>query len=149
MQLTQSNMIYTTHDELTGTLVLVHSDTKDYQVSNQGLIGMIIADDLKNDMIYVGFGMGEQSLYTAGELWALKRSNLVYADMMRNSTKLDTLDFKDIFRICMLLDSGLMKDRRKAIELSRYNDVIRSFAMAPLAEVFGIRQVQHLQTLSA
>ena len=138
-------MIYT-HDELTGTLVLVHPGLRDFSTSNNCLIGMITADDLTRDIIYVSFGMSEQTMYTAEALLTLRRSNLIYSDMMRNSTKLDTLDFKDIFKICMLLDSGLMKDRRKAIELSRYNDVIRSYTMAPLTEVFGIRQMQALET---
>lgn len=136
------------NDELTGTLVLVNPSTQEYPVSRQGMIGLVTAEDLANDIIYVGFNMGEQTRYTSDALMVLKKPSIIYADMMRNATKIGTADFKELFRVCLLLDSGLMKDKRSAIETARHNQVIREYTMIPLSEVFGIRQMRQLQTVS-
>lgn len=141
-------MNYITNDELTGTFVLVNPGVTEYPVAHQGTIGVITAADLKNDTIYIGLGMGEQTRYTSDALLVLKKPSLIYFEMMQNATKIDTPDFKQLFRVCMLLDSGLIKHKRNAIEMARDNDVVRGYSMSSLRETFVIRNVRKTQTIS-
>jgi len=141
-------MNYMINDELTGTFVLVTSETKDYPIANTGMIGIITAADIQQDTIYIGFGTGEQTRYTSDALMVLKKPSLIYFEMMQNATKIETTDFKQLFRVCMLLDSGLIKHKRNAIELARDNKVVLNYSMSSLSETFAIRNVRKLQSLS-
>lgn len=136
------------NDELTGTFVLVHPQKKDYPIANPGMIGVVTAADITQDTIYIGFGTGEQTRYTSDALLVLKKPSLIYFEMMQNATKIDTPDFKQLFRLCMLLDSGLIKHKRSAIEMARENEVVRSYSMFVLAETFAIRNVRKIQSVS-
>ena len=143
-----SKMNYMINDELTGTFALVTSETKEYPIANTGMIGIITAADIKNDIIYIGFGTGEQTRYTSDALLVLKKPSLIYFEMMQNATKIETPDFKQLFRVCMLLDSGLIKHKRNAIEMARDNEVVRGYSMSSLAQTFVIQNVRKLQSIS-
>ncbi len=135
---------YTKHsimnDELTGTLVMVHPDLKGDPICKQGNVGIIITESFENDYVCVSFRTGEQSYYTHDVLLTLKRPSIIYSDILRNSIALETADFKQLLRISLLVDSGLNKDKRAAMELAISNELIRKYIMHPLTQISPIKQ---------
>lgn len=128
------------NDELTGTLVMVHPDLKGDPICKQGNVGIVTTESLENDYVCVSFRTGEQGYYTHDVLLTLKRPATIYADILRNSTVLPTGDFKQLLRISLLIDSGLNKDKRAAMELAIGNEVIREYIMQPLTQTIYITQ---------
>jgi len=129
------------NDELTGTLVMVHPDLKGDPISKQGNIGVITTENFENDYVCVSFRTGEHGYYTHDALLVLKKSTTIYKDLLRNAKKLETAHFKILLRISLLVDSGLNKDKRAAMELAISNEIVRSYVLYPLAETINISQL--------
>jgi hypothetical protein len=128
------------NDELTGTLVMVHPDLKGDPICKQGNVGIVTTESLENDYVCVSFRTGEQGYYTHDVLLALRRPATIYAEILRNATVLPTADFKQLLRISLLVDSGLNRDRRAAMELALSNQVVRDYIMLPLTQTIRIKQ---------
>lgn len=125
------------YDELTGTLVLVHPHLVNDPAGKHNQIGMITSADLENDDIMVSFGKDGQGRYATDALMVFKKNSTIYFDMMKDATKMEVGDFKEIFRISMLLDSGLTKDQRVAMELAKNNPLALEYSMATIEEELG------------
>jgi len=129
------------NDELTGTLVMVHPDLKGDPICKQGNVGIITTENFENDYVCVSFRTGEHGYYTHDALLVLKRSVAIYTDLLRDATKMETSDFKGMMRISLLVDSGLKKDKRAAMELAIIDEKIRTRIMRPLTEAMLIKQL--------
>jgi hypothetical protein len=129
------------NDELTGTLVMVHPDLKGDPICKQGNVGIITTENFENDYVCVSFRTGEHGYYTHDALLVLKQSATIYSDLMRNATKMETPDFKGLLRISLLVDSGLNKNKRAAMEIALSDEKIRNRIMRPLTEAMIIRQL--------
>jgi hypothetical protein len=127
-------------DELRGTLVLVHPDLTVDPAHKQGQIGMVtdIIPDVDN--VFVSFGHGLQALYSSDALLALRNQREIYQDMLANATKMETPDFKALFRLTLFQQSGQKKDQQAAMELARDNAAVRNYAMVSVQEKFGIKE---------
>ncbi|OKS85201.1 hypothetical protein [Mucilaginibacter polytrichastri] len=128
------------NDELTGTLVMVHPDLKGDPICKQGNVGIITTENFENDYVCVSFRTGEHGYYAHDALLVLKRSATIYADIMRNATRMDTPQFKELLRISLLVDSGLKKNKRAAMELALSNEIIRGYVLHPFAETINVSE---------
>lgn len=139
------------NDELSGTYALVHPDLTDDPAKRQGQIGIITYTDLANDDVYVSFDKGQQALYSSDALLVLNKSNDIYWDSFHDRKDLSTDDFKNMLQVSLLLQSGLRKDAKAAIEMAANSPVIRERAMSTLKDQLGITvgdTIEHRHTTS-
>ncbi|WP_431293347.1 hypothetical protein [Pedobacter sp. P26] len=92
-------------EDLTGTLVAVHPQLTTDPVSRQGQIGMVVAADLKNDTISVGFGSPELGHYSSDALLVLKEKNQLYQDALLGHKELGPEVFKQLLFVNMIQDN--------------------------------------------
>ena len=128
------------HDELSGTLVLVHPDLVHDPEERKNRIGIIASAELENDNVMVSFGKDGQSLFSADALLVLRKHNDISFDTMRDHHQISAEDFKDLLKISLLANSSLTKDHRQAIEIARENRTALEYSMASLEEELGLSQ---------
>ncbi|PWS32674.1 hypothetical protein [Pedobacter paludis] len=92
-------------EQLTGTIVAVHPELTTDPVSRQGQIGMVVAADLKNDTISVGFGSPELGHYSSDALLVLKEKNQLYQDALLGHKELGPEVFKQMLFVNMIQDN--------------------------------------------
>ncbi|SDF27750.1 hypothetical protein SAMN05216464_11598 [Mucilaginibacter pineti] len=125
-------------EELRGTLALVHHELTDDPAKRQGQIGMITDIDLDQDDVFVSFEKGHQAKYSTDALLVLRNHKDVYRDLMSNATKMDSPDFKALFQLNLLQQSGSAKDLRSAMEIAQSNEKIRAYSMSSLEDKLGV-----------
>jgi hypothetical protein len=128
------------HDELSGTLVLVHPQLLTDPAEKKNQIGIIASAEIENDNVIVSFGNDGQALFSADALLVLKKPASIHFDTMQDHLKMNTQDFKYLLRVGMLANSNLTKDHRQAIEISRDNPAVLAYSMASLEEELGLKQ---------
>jgi hypothetical protein len=128
------------HDELSGTLVLVHPQLLTDPAEKRNQIGIIASAEIENDNVIVSFGNDGQALFSADALLVLKKPASIHFDTMQDHLKMNTQNFKDLLRVGMLANSNLTKDHRQAIEISRDNPAVLAYSMASLEEELGLKQ---------
>lgn len=124
-------------EELTGTLVLVRPEVKNDPIGRQGKAGMIMYADLEQDDIYVTFGNDLRGRYESKSLLVFKTPNEIYKELIGNTKDIPIPEMKDLYRIGMLLDTGLSKDAKEAMKLAEANPAIHERAMMTLQEQLG------------
>lgn len=127
------------HDELSGTLVLVHPQLLTDPADKKNQIGIIASAEIENDNVVVSFGNEGQALFSADALLVLKKPGSIHFDTMQDHLKMNAQDFKDLLRVGMLANSSLTKDHRQAIEISRDNPAVLEYSMASLEEELGLK----------
>lgn len=125
-------------EELRGTLALVHHELTDDPAKRQGQIGLITDIDIEQDNVFVSFEKGHQALYSTDALLVLRNHRDVYRDLMSNATKMDSTDFKALFQLNLLQQSGSQKDLRSAMEIAQGNEKIRAYSMSSLQDKLGV-----------
>lgn len=128
------------HDDLAGLFVLVHPILVYDPADKKNHIGIIASAELENDHVMVSFGRDGQALFSADALLVLKKPNEIHFDAVKDATKMDIKDFKQTLEVSLLANSPHVKDRRRAVELSRDNPNIQQYSMASLEDEMGIRQ---------
>lgn len=128
------------HDELSGTLVLVHPQLLTDPAEKKNQIGIIASAEIENDNVIVSFGNDGQALFSADALLVLKKPGSIHFDTMQDHLKMNAQNFKDLLRVGMLANSNLTKDHRQAIEISRDNPAVLAYSMASLEEELGLKQ---------
>jgi hypothetical protein len=99
---------------------------------------MITDIDLEQDNVFVSFEKGEQALYSTDALLVLRNQNDVYRDLMSNATKMDGPDFKALFKLNLLQQSGSRQDLQSAMEIAQGNEKIRAYSMNSLQDKLGV-----------
>ena len=127
------------HDELSGTLVLVHPQLLTDPAEKKNQIGIIASAEIENDNVIVSFGNDGQALFSADALLVLKKPASIHFDTMQDHLKMNTQNFKDLLKVGMLANSNLTKDHRQAIEISRDNPTVLAYSMASLEEELGLK----------
>jgi hypothetical protein len=128
------------HDELSGTLVLVHPQLLTDPAEKKNQIGIIASAEIENDNVIVSFGNDGQALFSADALLVLKKPASIHFDTMQDHLEMNTQNFKDLLRVGMLANSNSTKDHRQAIEISRDNPAVLAYSMASLEEELGLKQ---------
>jgi len=108
------------NEDLTGSLVLVRPDLTNAPARQQGQIGIVSYVDLKDD-VFVSFKDGTEGIYKGGSLFRLKSRDTIFTDLMSNASSLELKDFKDLYKISLLLDKGRNTDVWQALEIAGGN----------------------------
>jgi hypothetical protein len=125
-------------DELTGELVIVNPGLANDPAARQGQIGMITSADIGQDDVFVSFGKGEQARYSFDALQVLKKPNDLYRGLMGHSKEMETFDFKTLFQISLLQQSGNTKDIRTAMTMAMTSDTLKKYSLVSLDEHLGL-----------
>ncbi len=120
--------------------MLVHPNLVFDPAGKRNQIGIISSAELDNDNVVVSFGKDGQALFSADALLVLKKPNDIHSNAVRDATQMEVKDFKQTLEVSLLASSPLMKDRRRAVELSRDNSNVQQYSMASLEDELGIRQ---------
>ena len=132
------------HDELTGTLVLVHPDLVYDPAEKKNQIGIIATAQLEDDNVMVSFGKAGQALFSANALLVLRKHNDISFDIIKDHYHIDKGDFKKLLEVSMLANSRFTKDHRQAIEMARDNRNVLEYSMDSLENELGLKQDQYL-----
>ena len=121
------------NNELYGTLVLVHPDLKDDPARQQGKVGVLTYVD-SNEDIYVSFLNNAEGKYKSENLFQLKDREQLFS-ALSDSTSLEVNDYKDLYKIGLLQDSGRSTDILRALEIAGNNSSIREKSLVKLEEL--------------
>ncbi len=128
------------NNDLHGTLVLVRPDLKDDPAKQQGKVG-ILTYVAANEDIFVSFRNHAEGRYTAGDLFQLKDKHELFSDLMDYGSSLGLKDYKDLYKISLLQDSGRSTDILHALEIAGANASIRDKSLVTVQERMGCRAV--------
>lgn len=123
---------------LLGTLVLIHPDVRDDALQMQGKPGMIADADLPADNIFVTFGNGRNGLYSSNCLLAMKNAKEIFGDLMAHAKDMPVAEFKTLFQVSNLLDTGTSEKTKEAMKLVAEHPGIIPRAMVSLDEKLGM-----------
>jgi len=129
------------NEDLTGSLVLVRPDLENDPVRQQGHIGIVSYVDLKDD-VFVSFKDGTEGIYKGDSLLQLKNRDKIFTDLMSNACSLELKDFKDLYKISLLLDIGRSTDVWQALEIARDNPDIWKGSLVAIDSDIAERQSQ-------
>jgi hypothetical protein len=125
--------------ELQGAIVLVRPDLKTDPAGQQGKIGVVSYASQVDD-IYVNFG-DKEGVYSSDALFKLKNRKELFDELM-NGSALAVKDFKDLYKIGLLQDTGRPKDIVQALEIARDNPAIWEHTLEPTGKTLAQRQEQ-------
>ena len=120
------------NDELTGVMVLIHPELPVDPASRQGQVGRITSSELEKDNVFVGFGAGQQALYSADALLVFKPTAEIYAILESRKELMSKDHFDKLFKINLLQQFGMTPAVRNAMKLAASDKVVRDLAMDSL-----------------
>src|ERR1700756_4539954 len=106
---------------LHGALALVRPDLENDPVRQQGEIGIITYADEVHNELYVIFDNGKEGVYPGEALCQFKTPEDVAASPVNNEREMQLKDYKDVYKIGLLLELGRSEDLMKALEIARDN----------------------------
>jgi hypothetical protein len=130
------------HNELLGTVVLVHPRLSNDPAGRKNQIGIITSAELEQDDITVSFNEKEQALFSSDALLVLRDVDDIKVDALNDFTLLPFYDYGDIMDIIMLAGSPHTENRRAAVELSRGNPAAMEYTMNSLNNELALKQDQ-------
>jgi hypothetical protein len=125
---------------LHGALALVRPDLENDPVRQQGEIGIITYADEVNNEVYVIFDNGKEGVYQGEALFQFKAPEDVAASPLDNAREMELKDYKDVYKIGLLLDLGRSEDLMKALEIARDNPDIWRDVFVTVGERIEQRQ---------
>ena len=127
---------------LHGALALVRPDLENDPVRQQGEIGIITyADEVRNEL-YVIFDNGKEGVYPGEALFQFKTPEDVAASPVNSDREMQLKDYKDVYKIGLLLELGRSEDLMKALEIARDNPDIWNDVFVTVGERIEQRQKQ-------
>jgi hypothetical protein len=126
------------NNQLHGTLVLVRPDMEHDPVNQQGEVGVLtyVAED---QGVFVSFRNSVEGKYDAGNLMQLKDRDQIFAER-KNYGDLEIEDYKDLYKISLLLDMGRSQDILRALEIAGKNPAVWQKTLLPVAERMVAKQ---------
>lgn len=128
-------------NELHGTLVLVHPGLENDPAGQQGKVGILTYVD-SNDEIYVSFANKVEGHYSPNALLQLKDRSELFPGLMTDASLLDLNDFKDLYKISLLQDTGRSTDIWRALEIAGNNPAIWSKCLVPVENSIPLKMEQ-------
>ena len=127
---------------LHGALALVRPDLENDPVRQQGEIGIITYADEVHNELYVIFDNGKEGVYPGEALFQFKTPEDVAASRVDNDREMQLKDYKDVYKIGLLLELGRSEDLMKALEIARDNPDIWRDVFVTVGERIEQRQKQ-------
>ncbi|NOW95957.1 hypothetical protein [Mucilaginibacter sp. SG564] len=119
------------NESLNGTLVLVRPDLTVDPANGQGKVAIVTYDREQSKEVYVAFNNGKEAIYPPEFLLKLKDKNNILRDLMANGASMPLDNFKDLYKISLLLDRGTNTARWQALEVAAHNPAIWDKALQP------------------
>jgi len=118
-------------ESLNGTLVLVRPDLTVDPANGQGKVAIVNYESPQSQQVYVAFNNGREAIYPPEFLLKLKDKNTILKDLTANGSAMPLNNFKDLYKISLLLDRGTSIARWQALELAGQNPAIWDKALQP------------------
>ena len=122
------------HDELTGTLVLVHPELEHDPAGRQNEIGIIVNSDLADDDILISFQDNEYASFTSDALLVLLPAEQIHQNLAELAYEVAFPDLKALTQIDLFLRYGSENKQFDALELARNNKNIQPLCLESLAD---------------
>lgn len=119
------------NESLNGTLVLVRPDLTVDPANGQGKVAIVTYDREQSKEVYVAFNNGKEAIYPPEFLLKLKDKNNILRDLTANGASLSLDNFKDLYKISLLLDRGTNTAHWQALEVASHNPAIWDKALQP------------------
>lgn len=118
--------------------MLLHPDVYFDGETQVGYTGQLAEADVEADRFYVDLGNGkEPKLFASDWLMVLKDRDQIFELLTCNTTHLEQADVKDLYRICLLLDSPEPEHQQSALEIASANEQIREHVLVTLEDSLG------------
>jgi hypothetical protein len=131
------------NSHLHGTLVMVRPDMENARLSLAGEIGILTYIDT-HDEAFVSFRNGAESRYSPEDLVQLKNRDEIFSEL-ENYRDFSVEDYKDLYKITLLLDMGRSTDILRALEIAGNNEAVWDQTLVPVSDRMT---VQHDLSLS-
>jgi hypothetical protein len=119
------------NENLNGTLVLVRPDLTIDPASRQGKVAIVTYDREQSKEVYVSFNNGREAMYPPEFLLKLKDKQTILNDLTANGRSMPLDNFKDLYKISLLLDRGTNIAQWQALEIAGNNPAIWDKALQP------------------
>jgi hypothetical protein len=119
------------NESLNGTLVLVRPDLTVDPANGQGKVAIVTYDREQSKEVYVAFNNGEEAVYPSEFLLKLKDKNAILKDLATNGSAMQLDNFKDLYKIRLLLDRGTNIANWQALEIAGKNPALWDKALQP------------------
>jgi hypothetical protein len=119
------------NENLNGTLVLVRPDLTIDPASRQGKVAIVTYDREQSKEVYVSFNNGREAIYPPEFLLKLKDKQTILSDLTANGRSMPLDNFKDLYKISLLLDRGTNIAQWQALEIAGNNPAIWDKALQP------------------
>lgn len=123
------------NENLNGTLVLVRPDLTIDPGSRQGKVAIVTYDSEQSKEVYVAFNNGREAIYPPEFLLKLKDKQTILSDLTANGRSMPLDNFKDLYKISLLLDRGTNIAQWQALEIAGNNPAIWDKALQPAKSV--------------
>ncbi len=123
-----------THDDLTGTLVLVHPELEYDPAGRKNEIGIIVNSDLADDNMLVSFQDNEYASFTSDALLVLLPDEQIHQNLADLAYETSFPDLKALTMIDLFLRYGSGDTHFKALELARDNKNIQHLCLLSLED---------------
>lgn len=119
------------NSDLNGTLVLVRPDLTIDPANGQGKVAVVNYHSLQSNEIYVGFNNGSEAVYPQEFLLKLRSKEEILNDLKANGSSMPLENFKDLYKVGILLDRGTNSAHWQALEIAAHNPAIWDKALQP------------------
>lgn len=119
------------NENLNGTLVFVRPDLTIDPANGQGKVAIVTYDREQSKEIYVAFNNGKEAVYPPESLLKLKDKKTILDDLKANGSAMQLDNFKDLYKISLLLDRGTSTAQWQALEIAGQNPAIWDKSMQP------------------
>jgi hypothetical protein len=119
------------NESLNGTLVLVRPDLTIDPANGRGKVAIVTYDREQSKEVYVAFNNGKEGIYLSEFLLKLKDKKDILSDLTANGSAMPLANFKDLYKISLLLDRGTNTAHWQALEIAGQNPALWDKALQP------------------
>ena len=125
------------HDELAGTLVLVHPELAHDPAGRQNEIGILVKSDLADDNMLISFQDNEYAAFTSDALLVLLPDEQIHQNLADLAYETSFPDLKALTQIDLFLRYGSGDKHFTALEMARDNKNIQPLCLESLSELIN------------
>ncbi|SEN02264.1 hypothetical protein SAMN05192574_102208 [Mucilaginibacter gossypiicola] len=123
------------NESLNGTLVLVRPDLTVDPANGQGKVAIVTYDRVQSKEVYVALNNGSEAVYPPEFLLKLKDKKTILNDLTANGSTMPLANFKDLYKIGLLLERGTNTAHWQSLEVAAHNPGIWDKALQPAKPV--------------
>ena len=106
-------------------------------LEKQGQIGLLIAAYSHENSYILRFEDGQLGVYDSESLLTLKTNDEIFAYLELKGKAIPKADFRALYNVTLFREHDTLLAQKKAMELARINETVRSASLVSLAEQLG------------